>query len=347
MTMPPVPVNENNRLQCLKELNILETPVDETFEKITRITKALFNVPIVAISLIDCERQWFKSIQGLNVCETSREVSFCAYVIVKDELFIVNDTKKDHRFSDHPAVIDDPFVRFYAGYPIKSRKGNNIGTLCIIDTKPRNFSIDELNSLIDMASLLENELYTYKQPRAQVKLLEELDELKRKSMVDQLTRLWNKPAIEDLIFKQLIISRAKNQGFSICFIDLDNFKPINDTYGHLAGDEILRSVSKVMLSSIRGADIVGRWGGEEFLLIIDHPSIEVAISVTERVRLNIENLNMAYNGVIIPTTITGGLVFISKENLHESIPSILAKADSALYKGKNNGKNKVVLYNHI
>ena len=129
MKAPVKPTNEMSRILDLKDLNILDTPISKQFERITRITKSLYNVPIVAISLVDQERQWFKSIQGLDVCETSREVSFCGHTILQDEIFIINDTLLDQRFNDNPLVTSDPKIRFYAGFPIKSKNGNKIGSL--------------------------------------------------------------------------------------------------------------------------------------------------------------------------------------------------------------------------
>ncbi|MBV8802410.1 MAG: GAF domain-containing protein, partial [Gammaproteobacteria bacterium] len=120
MQKPIIPENESERVKSLIELNILDTPVTQSFERLTRITKVLFNVPMVTITLIDSERQWFKSKQGLDYCETSRDLSICAHAINQDDIFIINDTLLDSRFFDHPAVVGEPNIRFYAGYPILS-----------------------------------------------------------------------------------------------------------------------------------------------------------------------------------------------------------------------------------
>ena len=201
MKVPVKPMNEMTRIHDLKDLNILDTPINKQFERITRITKALFNVPIVAISLVDQERQWFKSIQGLDVCETSREVSFCGHTILQDEIFLINDTLLDQRFNDNPLVINDPKIRFYAGFSIKSKNGNKIGTLCIIDIKPRNYTADELEQLKDMAALVEDELLTQKINTLQSELIQELGEAERKNLTDPLTRVWNRRGIEAILFK--------------------------------------------------------------------------------------------------------------------------------------------------
>src|SRR5579863_4037559 len=132
MKLPKIPENEAKRLKSLKALNILDTPLDENFERITRLTKQIFNVPIVSITLIDKDRQWFKSCEGLPNLENSRDISFCAHAINEEDILMIEDAQKDERFSDNPLVTGDPNIRFYAGVPLSEDHENKIGTLCII-----------------------------------------------------------------------------------------------------------------------------------------------------------------------------------------------------------------------
>lgn len=125
------------RLDALKELAILDTPSDSTFENLTQITKSLFDVPIVLVSLIDKNRQWFKSHIGLDVCELPLEGAFCPHALESEALFIVEDALLDPHFKSSQLVTGEPYIRFYAGAPIRTENGIAIGTLCIIDTKPR------------------------------------------------------------------------------------------------------------------------------------------------------------------------------------------------------------------
>ena len=138
MRKPPVPINETQRLRRLMTLRVLDTPSEERFDRITRLAKRLFDVDICLVSLVDSERQWFKSKQGLDVCETPRAVSFCGHAIVKEELF-VTDASRDDRFSDNPLVTGEPHIRFYAGVPVHGPGGHRVGTFCIIDSRPREF----------------------------------------------------------------------------------------------------------------------------------------------------------------------------------------------------------------
>ncbi len=155
----PLPDNEEERLKALHNLKILDTPLEARFERITRLAQWQFKVSIAAISLVDTERQWFKSHPGLSVCETSRDVSFCAYAIhQKDELFIVPDALLDPRFSDNALVTGEPFIRFYAAYPLKDKNGMLLGTFCIIDQKPRHPGNEEQNKLREIGKFVELEV---------------------------------------------------------------------------------------------------------------------------------------------------------------------------------------------
>lgn len=158
MQAPELAPNEQERLSALHQLNILDTPRDDRFDRITRIAKYLFDVKVAAISLVDTDRQWFKSIQGLEVTETPRDVSFCGHAILQADLMTVENAPDDHRFKDNPLVTGDPGIRFYAGMPITSPDGHAIGTLCLIDNAPRQLSDEQRIVLKDLARLVEDEL---------------------------------------------------------------------------------------------------------------------------------------------------------------------------------------------
>jgi len=158
MLTPPQPPDEQGRLAALRALNILDTPPDERFDRLTRLAQRTFNVPIALISLVDEKRQWFKSCQGLSVSETPRDISFCAHAILDGALLIVPDTTKDLRFHDNPLVTADPFIRFYAGQPLQAADGSRIGALCLIDQVPREFDAEQRRALRDMADLVQEQL---------------------------------------------------------------------------------------------------------------------------------------------------------------------------------------------
>ena len=158
MLAPAFPVDEENRLASLRDLNILDTPPEDRFDRLTRITQRIFDLPIALVTLIDSERQWFKSCIGLDITETPRSISFCGHAILNNEALVIPDVALDPRFFDNPLVTGKPYVRFYAGQPLKANNGSRMGTLCILDKKPRQISQTDLNILRDLATLVENEL---------------------------------------------------------------------------------------------------------------------------------------------------------------------------------------------
>jgi type IV pilus assembly protein PilB len=155
---PRTPLNEADRLVELRSLQVLDTPREERFDALTREAQEKFNVPMAFVTLVDGERQWFKSAQGLEATETSRDISFCAHAIHKDEVLVVPDAALDPRFAENPLVTGDPRMRFYAGYPLRSPGGYRLGTLCIVDRQPRDFGPEEEQTLRDLGQLVESEL---------------------------------------------------------------------------------------------------------------------------------------------------------------------------------------------
>ena len=153
-----LPPDEPERLAALKELAILDTVPEDRFDRITRIAASSLGVPIVLISLVDSERQWFKSCYGLNAKETSRDAAFCSHVVYERKELIVPDALLDDRFADNPFVLKEPRIRFYAGAPLILDNGSCIGTLCAIDTRPRDLSHDDLVVLRDLRDMVMEEI---------------------------------------------------------------------------------------------------------------------------------------------------------------------------------------------
>ena len=154
MLKPEIPINEQQRLKALKSFNILDSLEEQEYDAITRIAADICNTPMALVSLIDEDRQWFKSHHGIDATETPRDLAFCAHAInTPDSLLLVHDANKDERFFDNPLVTGGPKVQFYAGAPLNTKEGESIGTLCVIDTKPRaKFSEKQQASLKDLAN---------------------------------------------------------------------------------------------------------------------------------------------------------------------------------------------------
>lgn len=154
MQIAPIPANEIDRLRALRDLNLLDTPPEERFDRVVRFAAEQLDMPIALVTLMDGHRQWFKSRIGLATPQTDRDISFCSHAILQDELFIVEDARLDTRFADNPLVTGDPHVRFYAGAPLSAKTGERIGTLCVIDRIPRTLNEVELAVLESLRALV-------------------------------------------------------------------------------------------------------------------------------------------------------------------------------------------------
>lgn len=173
MQVPEIPANEAQRLQALRDSALLDTASEERFDRITRLAREIFGTKIALISLVDANRQWFKSRQGLTVDETSRDISFCGHAILNDEIFEVAEADRDPRFSDNPLVTGPPHIRFYAGAPLQTPDGSNIGTLCIIDDRRRRLSESERAILRSLGDCIQAEINRLEERQLRVRLEQE------------------------------------------------------------------------------------------------------------------------------------------------------------------------------
>ena len=154
---PLIPQDEAERLVEFRIGATMDPAPEERFDKISRMAQRVFDVPFAGISFVEGDRQWFKSRQGLPIADTARDLSFCGHAITADEVFVIEDAVLDPRFAQNPIVLEDPHIRFYAGQPVKGPGGHNIGTLCIMDNLPREFSAEDRETLRDLGEMVEKE----------------------------------------------------------------------------------------------------------------------------------------------------------------------------------------------
>ncbi|WP_244817535.1 sensor domain-containing diguanylate cyclase [Caballeronia sp. Lep1P3] len=267
MLVPIQPANESERIAALRSLNILDTPPEERFDRLTRLAKRVFGVPIALVSLVDENRQWFKSCNGLKTRETSRDVSFCAHAIVGSDVLIVPDARADFRFHDNPLVVGQPFIRFYAGYPLGLPNGEKLGTLCLIDEKPRAFGEEERRLLRDLGRMAEQEI-------AALQL----------ATIDELTLLSNRRGFEALAQHALNVCKRLARPATLLVFDLTGFRAINDTYGHAEGDRALQTFSEALREVFDESDVIARLGGDEFGVLLTDAGLTETEALVERVR---------------------------------------------------------------
>ena len=315
MIAPPRPINEPQRLDTLRALNVLDSAPEERFDRLTRLAKRLFGVPIALVSLVDADRQWFKSCIGLDATETSRDVSFCGHAILEDHILVVPDTLSDVRFHDNPLVTGAPNIRFYAGCPLTVLNGSKLGTLCLIDVNPREMSEDDLELLRDLARMAEQEL-------SAVQL----------ATTDELTKMSNRRGFETLATHGLNMCQRLERPATMLFFDLNGFKAVNDTFGHTEGDRALVTFSEVLIHSMRQSDVVGRLGGDEFVVLLTSATAPETEIILSRMQEDLTKVNQeAKRGYDIKFSV--GIIEFDLET-HKDVHGVLAAADSEMYKNK-------------
>lgn len=514
--MPMDPIEER-RLAALEKLGILDTPPEERFDRLVRIARQFYGVKIALFSVLDEQRQWFKAKDGPVPRETPRSVAFCDHAIRQEKPFIVEDATRDARFKGNPLVVDGPKIRFYAGIPVREPGGYKLGTLCIIDDKPRKIREVDLDVLRTLASLIEDELERayasvnadddiqfahvsraiqraqnafltndndraafesmlsdflaltgsqfgfigevmrtdngtpylkvdaitniawspetqglYQQVERRGMLFERLDNLLGAPMVsgevvvandyssdtrrgglppghppircyiampvysndemiglvglanrqtgyhqdlatrmapllqtvatlivrkrlyrerqqhqqslekaanfDALTGLPNRRRLTDLFKQELYEADQRRGSLSVCFLDLDGFKEINDEHGHAVGDAVLKSVAERLKGIVRSHDVIARLGGDEFVAILrDVDDSRVYSRILETLRQPVN-----YRQHVLPLSCSMGVTVYPDDDADPDM--LLRHADQAMYAAKEAGKNSYKMF---
>jgi diguanylate cyclase (GGDEF)-like protein len=319
-----IPKDEPLRQAALDSHLITDTPEDDNFNRILRLACAAMAMPVGLISLVDRDRQWFKARIGMETCETPREHSFCAHAILEDDVLVVEDATLDARFADNPLVDCDGGIRFYAGAPLREAGGQPLGTLCVIDHIPRRLDGRERALLRDMAALVVNQL-----------------ELRKMAGTDGLTGLFTRRLIDELGQRETARARRTHQPLSLALIDIDRFKAINDTFGHAAGDAVLRRLGPLCRDVLRPQDHLGRYGGEELVVVMPNTELSDAKHVLERLRDTVSRLRVGEIPDGRPVTVSIGAARLEERDAN--VGGILQRADAALYRAKEMGRNRVEL----
>lgn len=468
--------DEERRLATLGRYGVLDTPPEQAFDDLTRLAAQVLGTPISLVSLIDRDRQWFKSRVGIEVCSTPRDMAFCAHAIHGDDVMVVEDALQDPRFADNPLVTGDPFIRFYAGAPLIADDGLALGTLCVIDRHPRRFDATQRETLALLARQVMAQLTLHRQSMHLESLLNDLqgrtqllsqlsnrvpgviyqyrrfpdgstcfpyasermwdmfevhpedtqrdaagviarvhpqdlegvlssietsysgllpwrhefrvvlpqqgtkwrfgdavperladgsvlwhgfitditerrlhqERTHRLAYYDPLTGLPNRRLLIDRLERELAHLRRCGRLGALLFIDLDNFKQINDARGHAVGDDLLRQVSQRLTSVLRQDDTVARLGGDEFVVQVGNldPDIEVAARqarlVAEKVRSVMEG---RYEVMGFPYSSTGSIgITLFPRSDGTTVDDLLREADTAMYRAKSGGRNRIEFF---
>lgn len=327
-----VPGNEQLRLAAIQYFDILDTPPDGAFDRLTRLAGRVFGVPIAIITIVDTDRIWFKSKLGLDVCEIGRDPGLCASCILQDDVMVIRDAKNDAVALTNPLVAGEFGLRFYAGAPLKTREGINIGTFCLIDREPRDLTDTQQASLADLAAIVmdEMELRTASR-RLIVRNLETVEEAEKSANTDLMTGLGNRRAFEvDTLGFERMIGAGELSDLLVAVIDLDGLKQVNDSHGHAEGDYLIRTFSAGIKESLRVNDRAYRVGGDEFVILSPLSAKPDFMKLKDRIAKVISDVRDATGFVEAGASV--GIAVLSAAGF--SLQQALRLADKRMYEDK-------------
>jgi diguanylate cyclase (GGDEF)-like protein len=310
---------------------------DPQLERIRRIARRLFEVANCIIVLRDNLSQQMGDSDAID-----SDTAFCYGMPASDQIKVIIDTDNDGEFGPRTWNNGELPIRFYVSHPVYGLDKALVGNICLIDYVPRlSFREGERRMLADLAALVERELEVRLLNAQQLELQKKNKTLRRKSLIDPLIGTWNRGAIMRILTIEAIRCDKAGVPLSLIVADLDYFKRINDTYGHPAGDTVLVKVASRLRSCIRPQEALGRYGGEEFLIVLPGASHDTAMAVAERMRLSIAAQPEAIGGATLHLTISAG---VASTDIFPTATTeeLISRADTALYAAKDAGRNRVV-----
>jgi diguanylate cyclase (GGDEF)-like protein len=306
---------ESLRLEALRSLEVLDTVEEARFDRLTRLAQRLYRVPIALVSLVDEDRQWFKSHPGLDMRETPRKASFCTYAIQDEDTTVVPDARLDPRFRDNPLVAGAPEARFYAGCPLRTADGSTVGTLCVMDTVPRFFTREDRDLLGAIARLVEKELRDH-----------------RTAISDPLTGVLTRQGFEGRAGDTLQLAWLLQQSCTLLFFDVDRLHEINRRFSHAEGDCALLAFSRMLKQTFRESDLIARLGGDEFVVLMFDAEHEQAERAAVRLREAL-GAHSARSQADYALSVTVGIASAGPGQ-QKDLQALLAEADSRMYEAK-------------
>ncbi|MFN9621628.1 MAG: diguanylate cyclase [Cyanobacteriota bacterium] len=318
----PIPDDEEERLRELDRLGVLGTTGDLHMDRLVELATLTFGVPMAAISLVTAHRQWFLSQKGLPVNQTPREVAFCAHAIMSTRVMVVPNALEDDRFRSNPLVTTDPRIRFYAGAPLRSNHGHNLGTLCVIDRQPKQPTPQQLRQLELLSELVIREL-----------------DLRRQIALCPVTGLPIRQRFLRMAAQEVLKAKAEGKHLSLLLYDVDNFRTINNRWGHQAGDNMLADLCKMSRQFLKEKDFAGRLGDGEFALLLVDSSREDALNTAETLRHAVSTMPGVHSHSDVRLHISGGLTGLGPRD--QGFEDLLQRGEQALHLAKSNGRNQI------
>lgn len=335
MKAPEQPADEARRLDKLESLKLLHSPMEARFDRFTEMAKNAFGVPIVLISLVGKDIQWFKSAQGLSAPSTSRAVSFCGHAIHGKDVFIVEDTLEDERFADNPLVTGEPHIRFYAGAPLQLGGGSSIGTLCLIDVKPRSLKPHQQRLLQDIAGLVSQEIQFGANDALQGEFVSSLSASERFHATDPNTRCWTHNAALEMLNLSLSDHRYRPAPSCLLALRIEGL-PFLKTHKPTQFEILLVEASRRIRKYTGVGDLLATWGPGRWLLFIRD---QRAMDAPELARLLTEEFDdqpVQTSGLVMPVSMFVAIVPLDFTAASDPI-RLLSAAECGLEKAGDRG----------
>lgn len=326
MSPAPLPSTEADRLAALHSYEVLDTASEEAFDGLVALAARLTDSPIALVSLIDADRQWFKARHGLDAMETPRDDAFCTHAILDpDHPLIVEDATADPRFQANPLVTGAPDIRAYLGMPLVNPEGHALGSLCVIDRVSRSYDPATVETMQTLARAVSVNL----------ELRRTLLRTRKAALTDSLTGLPNRRAVMDV----LTTVAATANPVAVIAVDLDHFKEVNDGEGHAAGDALLQAAADRLRKTVRPADLVGRMGGDEFVVLLAGVTDrEVVARVAQRVSAALHH-PVEHGDRLLRLGATLGVAIVPDDVADAEMA--LRVADEALVRAKQTGRGGI------
>ena len=316
--------SEEQRMNEFARVNPLATASEASFDIITRLVQQVIGAPAVAITLIDQDTQYLRARQGIDLSKAPRSAAICDIIVCSGEPLIIGDMQKDRRVSQHPCVTGPMGLRAYAGAPLTTNGGQQLGALCVLDTSPRNFSPEQVNQLTSFAALISDQF-----------------ELRAQADIDFLTNTLNRRGFQTVLQREMGLIASGGAPATLAMLDLDYFKSVNDTYGHPVGDLVLKTLATLFTRNLRSVDYVARMGGEEFALLLPDTPLDAGVEIVNRLRKSVANCRLEkYPDLSL--TVSIGLVDITSDD--NNAAALIRDVDAALYMAKASGRNQTITF---
>jgi diguanylate cyclase (GGDEF)-like protein len=318
----PVPGDEEERVTALHAYGVLDQPRQADLDAAARLAAYVCGTPTAVVNLIDSARQWQAAAYGTQPGEVAREDSMCQHTVLGSEVVYAPDARAEAVFDGNPFVTGRfAKIRLYASAPLMTRDGHAIGTVCVFDDQPGELDATQLGLLRDVAD----------QVMALLELRRMAAALGRAATTDPLTGLANRRSVESAM-RNAVARAERGLGTpSLVAVDLDGFKAVNDTYGHQAGDALLRAVADSLVGTARSVDTVARLGGDEFVVLLEHTGGPGADAAVQRLRTGLQEALADPSGGSLPL---GASLGITTYRPGDSVATLLARADAEMYADK-------------